>query len=509
MRSPLILIVLCVLLCATSVQLIAQQPLGLFSASTDVGNVLHRGEAVYDSAAQTYTLTGSGTNIWIPPDEFQFVWKKVTGDYAITADVDIVTSDGNPHRKAVLMIRQSLDPDSVYADIALHGEGLTSLQFRDEKGGATHEVQSSLRAPKRMRLVRRGDYLYMLLAHDDEPLQVAAGSPRILISGDYYIGIGVCSHDKDAATRVKFSNVALDDRSSQSTSEPVMFSVLETITVNSADRKAAYVTSDHIEAPNWTHDGTAFLFNSGGHMYRLPIGGAKPELIDTGSANRCNNDHGISPGAKTLVISDQTLAPHDSLIYTLPINGGTPKRITQNAPSYWHGWSPDGRTLAFVGQRDIGQGNKDFDIYTIPVDGGAETRLTTAKGLDDGPEYTPDGRFIYFNSERTGHMQIWRMQPDGANQQQVSFGEQNDWFPHFSPDGQQMVFLSFEKDVTGHPPNKDVTLRLMSMSDGSVKVLARLFGGQGTINVPSWSPDGKQFAFVSYVLIDPPDAPGK
>jgi Tol biopolymer transport system component len=349
----------------------------------------------------------------------------------------------------------------------------------------------------------------MLLARDGEALQVAAGSPRIPIYGDYYIGIGVCSHDKDATTTVRFSNVALDDRSGQSTSEPVMFSILETITVNSADRKAAYVTSDHIEAPNWTPDGAAFLFNSGGHMYRLSIGSAKPELIDTGANNRCNNDHGISPDAKTLVISDQSLAPHDSLIYTLPINGGSTKRITQNAPSYWHGWSPDGRTLAFVGQRDVGQGNKDFDIYTISVDGGPETRLTTAKGLDDGPEYTPDGRFIYFNSERTGHMQIWRMQPDGANQQQVTFGEQNDWFPHFSPDGQQMAFLSFEKDVTGHPPNKDVMLRLMSMSDGNIKVLAKLFGGQGTINVPSWSPDGKQFAFVSYVFVDPQDAATK
>jgi len=173
-----------------------------------------------------------------------------------------------------------------------------------------------------------------------------------------------------------------------------------------------------------------------------------------------------------------------------------PKRVTQNSPSYWHGWSPDGTTLAFVGQR-----NDDFDIYAIPVSGGQETRLTTAKGLDDGPDYAPDASFIYFNSERTGHMQIWRMKQDGSDQKQITSDELNDWFPHPSPDGKWIVFLSYEKEVTGHPGNKDVTLRLMSLADRKITVLATLFGGQGTINVPSWSPDSKKLAFVSYQLL--------
>ena len=169
-------------------------------------------------------------------------------------------------------------------------------------------------------------------------------------------------------------------------------------------------------------------------------------------------------------------------------------------------WSPDGKTLAFVGQRNVGPGGDDFDIYTIPVEGGEETRLTTAKGHDDGPEYSPDGTFIYFNSERTGSMQIWRMRSDGSQQEQVTFDEFNNWFPHISPDGKWMVFLSFEKGVTGHPPNKDVSLRLMSLDDKKITSLAELFGGQGTINVPSWSPDSEQLAFVSYQLI--PDETG-
>ena len=181
--------------------------------------------------------------------------------------------------------------------------------------------------------------------------------------------------------------------------------------------------------------------------------------IDTGFATRCNNDHGISPDATQLAISDNSQDDHESLVYIVPIAGGTPRRITQKSPSYWHGWSPDGKTLAFVGQR-----NGDFDIYAIPAAGGEETRLTTAKGLDDGPEYSPDGKYIYFNSERTGHMQIWRMKPDGSEQEQVFSDDLNNWFPHISPDGQWMVFLTYGADVTGHPENKDVMLRLMSLA---------------------------------------------
>ena len=193
------------------------------------------------------------------------------------------------------------------------------------------------------------------------------------------------------------------------TGEPKLYSTLEAVAISSADRRVVYVAPEHFEAPNWTRDGAAFLFNSNGHILRLPVAGGTPVTIDTGFATRCNNDHGISPDSKWLAISDQTQEDHKSLVYLVPIDGGTPRRITKNSPSYWHGWSPDGSTLAFVGQR-----NGDFDIYTIPVAGGDETRLTAAKGLDDGPEYSPDGKYIYFNSERSGTMQIWRMQPDGS-----------------------------------------------------------------------------------------------
>jgi hypothetical protein len=429
----------------------------------------------------------------------------MSGDVTLTADISFLTSSGNPHKKAVLMFRQSLDVDSVYADVALHAVGMTALQFRDEKGALTREIQSNISAPKRLRIAKRGDYVYMSLAADGGEPQVAGGWLRIPLQGTFYVGLGVCSHDKDMVEKAVFSNVELTTPAAPS-GEPALYSTLERVGVTSADRSIVYLAPGRFEAPNWTRDGSAFLFNREGRIERLAVKGGTPEEIDTGLATRCNNDHGISPDGTQLAISDNSQEDHNSLVYVLPIAGGAPRRITQKSPSYWHGWSPDGKTLAFVGQRD-----GDFDIYTIPVAGGEETRLTTAKGLDDGPEYSPDGKYIYFNSERTGHMQIWRMKADGSEQQQVFSDDLNNWFPHISPDGKWMVFLTFEKDVVGHPPNKDVMLRVMPLSDGTlsdakmtgnkIRVLAKLFGGQGTMNVPSWSPDSKQIAFVSYMLV--------
>jgi TolB protein len=470
-------------------------PVGIFEDHEDVGTVLHSGTADYDRAKQTYTLTGSGENMWLTADAFQFVWKKVSGDVALTADVAFADRGGNAHKKAVLMFRQSLDADSAYADVALHASGLTSLQFRDEKGATTREVQSNLSGPKRLRLTRRGAYVYMSLAQEGGEPGVAGGWLRIPLEGMFYVGLGVCAHDKNAMEKAMFSNVELT-APQPSSAPPALYSTLETVTVASADRRVIYLAPGRFEAPNWTRDGSSFLFNRNGHIERLPVSGGKPETIDTGFATRCNNDHGLSPDGAQLAISDNTLEDHRSLVYIVPVGGGMPRRITQASPSYWHGWSPDGKTLAFVGQR-----NDEFDIYTIPAAGGQETRLTTAPGLDDGPEYSPDGKYIYFNSERTGHMQIWRMHADGSEQEQVFVDDLNNWFPHLSPDGQWMVFLTYQNDVKGHPENKDVKLRLMSLADKKITVLATLFGGQGTINVPSWSPDSKQVAFVSYLLV--------
>lgn len=469
------------------------QAAGLFEGSQNIGDVKFSGEIKYDAQAQSYTVIGGGENIWFTTDAFYFAWKRVSGDSAISADVSFLGAGKNPHRKAVLMIRQSLDADSAYVDIALHGEGLTSLQYRGEVGGATHEIQAAESKPTHLLLEKRGDYFYMSLASGNKAPQNSGGSIRVGIKGTYYVGIGVCSHEKDLVEKAVFSNVKIG--MPPVAANPRLYSTLETISIDSTDRRVIYVAPEHFEAPNWSRDGGYMIFNREGLIQKIPASGGALQQIDTGFANRCNNDHGISPDGKWLVISDQSQEEHKSLVYVLPITGGTPRRITKNSPSYWHGWSPDGKTLAFVGERG---GN--FDIYSIPFEGGEETRLTTAEGLDDGPEYSLDGKYIYFNSVRTGQMQIWRMHADGSAQEQITKDEYNNWFPHISPDGKWMSIISFDKSVEGHPPNKDVVLRLMNLGDGKITVLAKLFGGQGTINVPSWSPDSKRFAFVSYQL---------
>jgi Tol biopolymer transport system component len=277
-------------------------------------------------------------------------------------------------------------------------------------------------------------------------------------------------------------------------------SIVEILDVATGARHEIYRTDKLIEAPNWSRDGKTLVFNGGGRLYRLPVGGGAPVEIPTGGATRNNNDHGLSPDGRWIALSDQTSGK--SRVHVVPFEGGEPRAVTPNTPSYWHGWSPDGATLAFVGERD---GN--FDIYAIPVAGGEEKRLTTDPAPDDGPDYAPDGT-IFINSARSGRMQIWKMKPDGGDQTRVTHDDAYaDWFPHPSPDGKSLIFLSFAGDVAGHPPDKDVVLRLMPL-DGSAapKVAARLFGGQGTINVPSWSPDSRQVAFVSYRPL-PPGAP--
>lgn len=271
---------------------------------------------------------------------------------------------------------------------------------------------------------------------------------------------------------------------------------LEIFSLATSERRIVYRAPVRFEAPNWTRDAKRLVFNQEGKLFTIAADGAgRPEMLDVGDLRACNNDHGLSPDGTMIAVSCSG-ARDESAVYVLPfaIGGAKPRLLTPSTPSYWHGWSPDGKTLAYVGQRD-----GEFDIYTVPVSGGDEQRLTTAKGLDDGPDYSPDGRWIYFNSERTGVMRIWRMRSDGSQQEQVTRDEEYaDWFPHPSPDGRWIVFLSYKKDVEGHPPDHDVVLRMVASAGGTPKVLVSLFGGQGTINVPSWAPDSKRFAFVSY-----------
>ncbi|HOV71520.1 MAG TPA: hypothetical protein PLO31_04840 [Dysgonamonadaceae bacterium] len=375
--------------------LFAQQynnSLGVFQSNSDVGNVKLHGKTVYDSEKQIYALEGAGANIWYDQDEFQYAWKKIKGDFILTAQVEFLGEGIDPHRKLGWMVRQSLDASSPHVSAVIHGDGLTSLQYRTTLGENMSEKKLGIQSPDVVQLMRKG--------------------------------------------------------------------------------------------------------NSEGLLYTYDLASGKIEQLNTGSATQINNDHAVTFDGQYIGISSN----HDpadkgqSAVYYLPITGGEPVKVTQKTPSYFHGWSPDGKEMAFIGQR-----NGNFDVYKIPRESGNEIRLTTAEGLDDGSEYTPDGSYIYFNSVRTGTMQIWRMKPDGSDQEQVTHDPLNNWFPHISPDGKWIVFITFGNDVdpSDHPFYKHVYLRMMPISGGKPKVVAYLYGGQGTMNVPSWSPDSRKIAFVS------------
>ncbi|GHV94945.1 hypothetical protein AGMMS50293_12650 [Spirochaetia bacterium] len=275
-------------------------------------------------------------------------------------------------------------------------------------------------------------------------------------------------------------------------------SVLETLNVDTGKRTVLREFSDTIEAPNWTADGKYLIYNSEGRIFRYEIAADEVTEMYTGLAVECNNDHVLGPRGDRIAVSHRTIEDGLSRVYILPLVGGEPVLITPIAPSFLHGWSPDGKTLIYTGER-----NGQWDIYSIPAIGGQEKQLTNNPALDDGSEYSPDGKHIWFNSTRSGLMQIWRMDADGGHQTQMSFDQSNSWFPHVSPDGKRVAYITYKKgDVESdkHPPNKFVELRLMPAAGGDFRVIADLFGGQGSMNVNSWSPDNQTIAFVSYKL---------
>lgn len=280
-------------------------------------------------------------------------------------------------------------------------------------------------------------------------------------------------------------------------------SQLVLLNVNTGKESVILHEERHFEAPNWSRDGEYLLINYDGMIEKISLEGDHLGVIDTQFANRCNNDHGISFDGKWLIISHSNPSIQSSggssQIYILPIDGGKPRLITQNYPSYWHGISPDNEWVTYCAMRD-----NEWDIYKANINSGEEVRLTNSIGLDDGPEYSYDGEWIYFNSHRTGRMHIYRMKPDGSNQTQLTFDEYDNWFPHPSPDNKSIVYISYIEDQKGgHPFGKDVMIRKLDIETGEITNLTSTFyGGQGSLNVHSWSPDGKRIAFVRYINKD-------
>lgn len=466
--------------------------IGIFEHAIDVGRIALPGSSQFSPERGEYRVVGSGANIWGKEDAFQFLWKKLSGDLSFAMDADFPAAGKDAHRKVCAMVRAGLENDAAYVDVAVHGDGLIELQYRKEKGGDTVGVRTPIKAPATVKLERDGDVFTVSVARRGGVFQ-PVGAVAIKLPDPVQVGIAVSAHNATVRETAVITNVVLSNRIPKPDEKRVRETSLETLVVGSGERRVVHRERSTFEAPNWSRDGRHLIVNRAGGIYTIPVEGGELRLLNTGAVTRNNNDHGLSLDGRWLAISSGG-GQGGSVIYVVPATGGEPRLVTPTGPSYWHGWSPDGKTLAYCARRD---GN--FDIYTIPVEGGAERRLTTTEGLDDGCDFTPDGTKIYFNSERTGVMQIWRMNPDGSEQEQVTTDPKYaDWFPHPSPDGKWLVFLSFDGSVKGHPANQNVVLRGMPLAGGKPKVIATLFGGQGTINVPSWSPDSKQIAFVSY-----------
>jgi len=475
------------------------EPVGSFEHHQDVGDPKVKGSAVYNKEDQTYTLTGAGVNMWTTIDQFQFAWKKIKGDFIIQATIQFVGKGAAGHRKIGIMARDKLTTDSRYADACVHGgEPLnTSLQYRSSDGDTTGQVIVSSYHPTEIEFERSGNTFTFSAAVYGETYR--SMTKEIALNEEAYVGLFICSHVPDVLEKAIFSNVRIIIPAAKNFRpyKDYIGSHLETMDLATGLRRILYSAPNSLQAPNWTPDNKYLIYSSEGLLHKYSLGDGSVSDLNTGYAKDNNNDHVLSFDGKMIGISNHTGERRNSTVYILPVTGSDkPERITADTsgPSYLHSWSLDGKKLYFTGQR-----NGQWDIWSVDIATKKETPLTQTSTLDDGPELSPDGKYIYFNSVRTGMMKLWRMRPDGSGQEQVTFDEYNDWFPHFSPDGKWIVYVSFPRDIepTDHPFYKKIYLRLMPAAGGVPRTIAYIYGGQGTINVPSWSPDGKKIAFIS------------
>jgi TolB protein len=480
--------------------------LGVFEGQSDVGSVTPAGMAAFDRASDVYTIHSAGANLWGTTDGFHYLWRKVSGDVSLTADIDFPEKTGkhNEHRKAILIFRQTLDADGAYVDAAQHGSGLTALQFRDAKGATTQSIELNIDPPKRVRLEKHGDEFTMFVSLHGEPLHQVGASTKMHFQEPFYAGIGLSAHDPDTTETATFAHVELKPLVAPSAAPAMaLYSSLKAAGVDPGARRAivTFTAKARVMAPNWSRDGASLIFNQDGKMYRVAADGrGTPDQIATGDAKDCNGSHGLSPDGNWLAITCTRDANPGNRVYIIPAGGGSPRMVTANPDSYFHTWSPDGKTIVFTRPA-----HGSLNLIAISVDGGDEKALTSGAGVSDDPDYSADGQYIYFNTDRWGGMQIARMNSDGSNVVQITHDSFHNWTPHPSPDGKAIVYIAYPPEVSTHAANKDVALHILSVADGSVRVLTNFVGGDGSMNVPNWSPDSKNLAFVSYEFLPADD----
>jgi TolB protein len=484
--------------------------LGAFDQHQDVGAPQLAGTAAYNPTDQTYTLSGAGPNADAALERFHFAWTKIKGDFIIQASVRFVDPGGASQHELGIMARDSLEGASRYAAAGVHGDTLTALQYHGASGAAPARLEVSSFHPTDIQLARTGNQFTFSSAVFGENYKSVR--QEIALADEAYVGLFVGSHAPGVVARAVFSNVRviIPAAAGFKPYSDYLGSHLEVMDVATGQRRILHSEPGSIQAPNWTRDDKLIYNSAAGVMYTYDIATGKIAELDTGACRQNNNDHVLSFDGKMLALSNYVSVRgagagggelRRSVAFILPVAGSDhPKQITspEAGHTYLHGWSPDGKKLIFTGGRK-GETGDYRNLWSVDVETKAETAITPPGTLDDGPEYTPDGKYIYFNSVRTGTMQIWRMRPDGSHPEQVTFDESNDWFPHISPDGKWLVYIAFPADMNpwSHPFYRQCYIRLMPTASGAPKTIGYIYGGQGSMNTPGWSPDSKHIAIVT------------
>lgn len=492
---------------------VAHGATGLFEDQTDVGDVTPAGTGGFNAATGVYTLTAAGANTWYHVDHFHYLWKKAAGDLALSADVTFppheYAHEPDPHRKGILMFRESLDAGGAYVGASWHGSGLIALQFRRERGANSEDVEINIPPPKTLRIDKRGNTFTLLVSMRGEPVHPVGASIELPLKEPFYVGLGAVSHDVNTVDKVEFSHVALqvlppapvDAKALWSTKVP-LYSTLRTVSINDQFRRSMVIRSvpTYMQSANWAPDGKSIYLHEGGRIQKVPYleppGGGAPQAIDTGTLVGCSGNFGLSPDGKLLAVSCAQIKGGQHDVYVIPAGGGGPARkVTDGATSsYFHAWAPDSRTIAFT----RGSAGK-ADIFLAPIEGGREDQLTHDT-LNDGPDFTPDGKLIYFDSVRSGTTQIWRMHADGSAPEQVTDSEGMSSSPHVSPDGKAIAFLS--QPVPTEPAADLITeaaLKVITPSDGLIRTVASFQGNRGSLSMYGWG-DATHVAYVTYQM---------
>jgi len=469
----------------------------------DLGMPPSPGSAEFDPVSATLHLH-SADAAEAGRDAGHGVWHRLHGDASVSAHIPALALSQGSGNWAGLMARTHDGADAPCLSVARHGESQVVIRRRHQTGEAATEEIIQFPELDWLELARtNGRWRLSMATRGGLPVDMDLGD--CTLGEQVFIGPWVAATAAGQTASARFTNVRWARALSRSHSlyeQTDISSRLEVLELATGVRRVIHESPTLFEAPNWSRDGQFLVFNEAGRLRRLDLADGQIRTLDTGHATRNNNDHVLSFDGQSIALSHQSPPDGHSRIYTVPICGGEPRLITPQGPSYLHGWSPDGAHLVFTGRRP---GHEAFNLYRVRVTDSHEERLTDCPRLDDGPEYTPDGRHIVFNSARSGPMRLWRMPSDGGPAEALTDPEGadglNDWFPHVSPDGQKIAFLSYlpgEVEPQDHPGGRRVVLRLMERDGGDARVIAYLHGGQGTMNVHSWSPDGRFLAFVSY-----------